>query len=521
MNVRFLPDDQTVEVGPEKTLLQAAIEGHIPLSHLCGGQTRCTTCRLRVVGGIENCDPRTEQEQAIADQAHFPDDIRLACQTTITGNLEVRRLVVDDEDLAMTTQAVVERVRTEIFQMERASDLSRIIAVLWEGLHDVGLHIDYCAVEIQREGEWGTLAVAGSWFERRHNIEPVERNVASAAHCYGTVTPGTLPEDVRQSFQSEWPGESPNAYASSSWWDVRFSHGRFVVMTRRENAFDTGNERILATFGDSVSLAYVRAHDFQRLEDSNTELESAYSELKRTQAELVQSAKMASLGQLVAGVAHEVNTPLGALQSSNDTLGKSAEKLRGLVTDEVPQLKRIAGIIDSLTQVNDKAIDRIDRVITNLRRFARLDEASLASYDVREGLEHTIALVSPEYSGRITFKTELGEVPSISCYPDLLNQAFMSVILNACQSIEGEGIVTVATKPQDEQVLITISDTGDGIAEADLEKVFDPGYTTRGVGVGTGQGLSIVHQIIQKHAGEVSLTSTVGTGTTARITLAT
>jgi len=157
MNVRFLPDDQTVEVGPEKTLLQAAIEGHIPLSHLCGGQTRCTTCRLRVVGGIENCDPRTEQEQAIADQAHFPDDIRLACQTTITGNLEVRRLVVDDEDLAMTTQAVVERVRTEIFQMERASDLSRIIAVLWEGLHDVGLHIDYCAVEIQREGERALL----------------------------------------------------------------------------------------------------------------------------------------------------------------------------------------------------------------------------------------------------------------------------------------------------------------------------------------------------------------------------
>jgi len=188
--------------------------------------------------------------------------------------------------------------------------------------------------------------------------------------------------------------DTPEAYASSSWWDVRFAHGRFVVMARREDAFDPSDKRILATFGDSVVLAYVRAHDFQRLEDSNTKLQATLGELKRTQAELVQSAKMASLGQLVAGVAHEVNTPLGAIQSNNDTLAKPATRIRENMAGDDTKLKRIVDIIDSLAQVNGTAIDRIDKVVTNLRRFARLDEASRARYDVREGIEHTIALDS-------------------------------------------------------------------------------------------------------------------------------
>jgi signal transduction histidine kinase/ferredoxin len=518
MKIRFHPDDLEVSATPENTVLQSAIEGNIPLSHLCGGQTRCTTCRVRVVEGLDHCGPRTDQEQRVADQSHFPDDIRLACQMKVEGDVTLRRLVVDDEDMAMTTQAVVERVRSEVLQMQRSSDLSTIVGILWEGLHDVGLHVDYCAVEIQREGESGTLAVAGNWLERRHGIEPHDWNVVGAANGYAGIVKGALIEDTQEAFRQTWSITSSEGYSSGSWWDVRFTHGRFVVMTRREDAFDQSAERTLATFGDSVALAYARAYDFQRLEDSNVELQETLSKLKRTQAELVQSAKMASLGQLVAGVAHEVNTPLGAIQSNNDTLTKSADRLRdGLPEDD--KLRRVVNVIDNLTQVNRTAIERIDTVVTNLRRFSRLDEASIASYDVREGLTHTIALVGQEYTGRITIETNFGETPSIQCYPDLINQAFMNVIINACQSITGDGTVSVDVTTADTSVLIGISDTGDGIAEENLDKIFDPGYTTRGVGVGTGLGLSIVHQIIEKHSGSIAVTSEVGTGTTVTISL--
>ena len=230
---------------------------------------------------------------------------------------------------------------------------------------------------------------------------------------------------------------------------------------------------------------------------------------------------MASLGQLVAGVAHEINTPLGAIQSNNDTLTRSVERIRENLSVDDARLTRVVDVIDTLTQVNRTAIERIDTVVTNLRRFARLDEASLANYDIREGLDHTIALVSQEFTGRIAINTEFKEIPLIQCYPALINQAFMSVILNACQAIEGSGTVTISTRATDDSVAIEITDTGEGIAVENLDKIFDPGYTTRGIGVGTGLGLSIVHQIIEKHLGSIDVSSSAGIGTTVQISLPT
>ena len=522
MIVHFLPDGADVEIAPDKTVLQAAIEGHIPLSHICGGQTRCTTCRVRVLEGIENCNPRTDQEQLVADQSHFPENVRLGCQTTVNGDVSLRRLVVDEGDLVLTTQSVVERVRSEVLVMERTEDIARIVAVLWEGIHDVGLHIDYCAVEIRQNDRVETIAVAGNWLERRHGVTSSRQKVNAGANAYRSqldgVTESLSPEE---SFRQTWRIESEEAYTSGTWWSVPLSHGRFVVMCRRGCAFEGSDERILETFADSVSLAYARVADFQKLETTNTELQETLSELKRTQAELVQSAKMASLGQLVAGVAHEINTPLGAIQSNNDTLTRSVERIRENLSEDDAKLTRVVDVIDTLTQVNRTAIERIDTVVTNLRRFARLDEASLANYDIREGLDHTIALVSQEFTGRIAINTEFKEIPLIQCYPALINQAFMSVILNACQAIEGSGTVTISTRATDDSVAIEITDTGEGIAAENLDKIFDPGYTTRGGGVGTGLGLSIVHQIIEKHLGSIDVSSSAGIGTTVQISLPT
>ena len=270
------------------------------------------------------------------------------------------------------------------------------------------------------------------------------------------------------------------------------------------------------------------AHDITDMKKMLDDPENVNLNLRETQGQLVQSEKMASLGMLVAGIAHEINTPIGAINSMQNTTIRAVGKLKTLIDGicqdkhlSNPKLKKMFDLIDDGNNVIESGIGRVTKIISRLRSFARLDEADLKLADVHEGIDDTLTLIHHEMKHNIKVIKEFGKIPSISCFPSRLNQVFLNLLINAKQAIKGKGSVTISTFLQDDHVHITFQDTGIGIEKERLSKVFDPGYTTKGVGVGTGLGLSICYQIIKDHRGEIEVTSEVGNGTTFTIIIPT
>lgn len=244
-------------------------------------------------------------------------------------------------------------------------------------------------------------------------------------------------------------------------------------------------------------------------------------ELKQIQGQLVQSAKMASLGMLVAGVAHEINTPVGAISSSYDTLVRAIERLKSMVdasesgeSEQHRKTARMFKVIEDANRVIASGTARVTDIVQRLRSFARLDEAEFETVDLHEGIEDTLLLVHHELKNKAVVERRYGDLPPISCNPRQLNQVYVNLLINAVQAIENKGTITITTFCEGDNVHVQISDTGMGIPEESLQKIFDPGYTTKGVGVGTGLGLSICYQILETHEGDILVDSEVGKGTT-------
>jgi PAS domain S-box-containing protein len=278
------------------------------------------------------------------------------------------------------------------------------------------------------------------------------------------------------------------------------------------------------------SVAYVFASALERRkvqEGLERTVEERTRELKRQQMQLARSEKMASLGQLVAGIAHEINTPLGAIKSNNDVLIRIATRLRrGLqeagMLEQPPGPCSFPSLLDSadkINEVNREAVERLMGVIGGLRKFARLDEAEVDSVDLHHGIDTTLSVAAHLLRNRITVEKRYGDLPHVECYPNQINQVFMNLLVNSAQAIEGPGTITITTRIDGQEVVIELGDTGKGIRPEDVDRVFDPGFTTKGVGVGTGLGLSIVHQIVSDHGGRIEVESTLGQGTTFRVTL--
>jgi PAS domain S-box-containing protein len=261
----------------------------------------------------------------------------------------------------------------------------------------------------------------------------------------------------------------------------------------------------------------------RQLRSANHELERLLGELRTTQARLVQHAKMAALGQLVAGVAHEINTPLAAVVSNNDlflrVFARLHEALRGSTVAENPLTARDLAAVVDLSKVTQQACARITDIVRTLRTFARLDEADVKAVDLHEGLESTLVLVAHLIKSGIRVERRYGELPRVECHPNQVNQVFMNLIVNACQAMGDAGTLTLSTRvvPGRDEVEVTVGDTGVGIAEDKLPRIFDPGFTTKGALVGTGLGLSIVYQIVEGHGGTISVDSAPGQG--ARFTV--
>lgn len=279
---------------------------------------------------------------------------------------------------------------------------------------------------------------------------------------------------------------------------------------------------------DQENMSDLHAQDNPaELERLQSELEAVKAKLLQTQSQLVHSEKMATIGMLVASVAHEINSPIGALGSMHATLVKAIDKLKGTLskngTDssvlEDPKVAATLVIIDDANRVIANGTLRVTGIVRRLRSFARIDEAERTMANINEGIEDTLTLIDHEIRHKIRVVKNFGELPELLCYPGQLNQVFLNLLVNSRQAMENGGEITISTHFQNGSIQISFSDTGKGIAPELLDKIFEPGFTTKEVGVGTGLGLFIVKSIVQAHGGSIGVQSVVDKGTTFTIEL--
>ena len=260
----------------------------------------------------------------------------------------------------------------------------------------------------------------------------------------------------------------------------------------------------------------------EELEDKNQQLEEKNQQILQAQAQLVHSEKMASLGQLVAGVAHEINNPVSFISSGLPTLRRDLDRLGSFVSEDQrdSRFEALRKRIGTLVDLIDEGAHRTSEIVDNLRAFSRLDEAELKTVDLHPGLDSTLNLLQNLTKNRIRIIRRYGSIPPVQCYGSQINQVFMNLIVNAIQAIEGEGTLTLTTRTAgDEHVEIMIRDTGCGMTESVQQKMFDPFFTTKPVGEGTGLGLSISHGILETHHATLEIDSQPGLGTEVKITL--
>ncbi len=265
----------------------------------------------------------------------------------------------------------------------------------------------------------------------------------------------------------------------------------------------------------------------QALEKTLGDLERALKELSETQDQLLLKGKMAALGNLVAGVAHEINNPIGAINSAADVSGRCILKIQSSVDGSI-SLDELRGskpfskslkILKDNTGVTEIAGKRIAKIVLSLKNFARLDESVYQRANIQDGIESTLTLLEHQLRDRITVEKQYVDLPQINCAPGRLNQVFMNVLQNAIQAIDGEGKITISTAVNNQNIRVAFADTGSGIPPNVLKDIFDVGFRTDNKRVKMGTGLSTSYRIIQEHNGDIKLNSTEGNGTEVVITL--
>jgi signal transduction histidine kinase len=248
-------------------------------------------------------------------------------------------------------------------------------------------------------------------------------------------------------------------------------------------------------------------------------------EIEVLRRQLAEAHKMASLGRLLAGIVHEINTPIGSILSNNQVVLRSLEMLKNdlehLTGETAAHARALVSTCHSLAEVDKIACERIGGVVRGLKSFARADSDELHRVDLCEQVSGTLKLVRGEYGRRIVFENLVPpDLPRVQCYPGKLNQALLNIVVNAAQAIEGTGKVTISASAGAGSVEIRIHDTGKGIPESVRDKIFRSGYTSKPAGQGTGLGLALSKQVIADlHGGELDFESRPGEGTTFRIQL--
>ncbi|MBO9872045.1 ATP-binding protein [Xanthomonas sp. D-93] len=357
-------------------------------------------------------------------------------------------------------------------------------------------------------------------------------NSAARRHLSGADTGGLA------AHLAQWlPGDALSQARSSGRWSGSLPTEQHVVLAHLYFHADAdGGHYLMLIQGIEGQQDYE-----QELQQRHAELRQAYLRLNGAQEKLLQSEKMASIGQLAAGVAHEINNPIGYVHSN---LGSLQEYLRSLFTLieayeralRAPDPKALIPEIDDIRNRFDidfisrdlpqlmaesrEGIERVTRIVRDLKDFSYSGrEESWKLVDLHSGLESTINIIWNELKYKVTLERHYGNLPLVECLPSELNQVYMNLLLNAGQAIGERGTIVVSTGQDGEEVWIEFKDSGAGIPADLLQRIFDPFFTTKPVGSGTGLGLSISYGIINKHHGRIDVSSVVGEGSTFRIVI--
>jgi signal transduction histidine kinase len=284
------------------------------------------------------------------------------------------------------------------------------------------------------------------------------------------------------------------------------------------------DRQLLRTLANQSSIAIENAKAFDEIAKLNEGLEARVDErtreLQETQTQLMQSEKLKSLGQLVAGVAHELNNPIGIVHANLQLLDEFIEKL--IVAQERGEDgTKYREAITKLLSRGREGTERVKEIVQNLRTFSRMDQADLHSANLTDEIDSTLGLMEHRLKGLVEVSREYEELPEVLCYPGQLNQVFLNLLINSCDVLEedGGGRITIRTAPIKGGVRLEFSDSGPGISPEVQSRIFDPFFTTKEVGKGTGLGLSLSHGIIERHGGRIQVSSEPGEGTTFVIEL--
>ena len=333
------------------------------------------------------------------------------------------------------------------------------------------------------------------------------------------------------------------------------SYGVIGVTARERRRFTEADVDLLTAVANNVVVAIDRAASFRTIEDlsrgledkvrvrteqlraANEELQAAYRDLQHTQVQLIQREKMASVGQLVAGVAHELNNPIGFVYSNVTTLEDFVRRLRKMLdayrATPLPEGERVGlqarwdelkvdyalRYLDAMTQGIREGAERARKIVRDLRVFARSDDEVWQPVDLHEEIASSLTLLNHLLKDRVTVHRKFGDLPSVECVRSQIDQVFLNVLANAAQAIEGPGELTIETRTSDAFAVVMITDTGPGILAEVIGRIFDPFFTTKPVGEGTGLGLSISYELVKKHGGDITATSQPGQGATLTVRL--
>jgi len=303
-------------------------------------------------------------------------------------------------------------------------------------------------------------------------------------------------------------------------------------------------ERILELVQQQRDYSDVMESHNLALEAANMQAEEAMEQLEHTQQQLLQADKMASIGQLAAGVAHEINNPIGFISSNLNSLGQYIDDFKSVLTahddllsacagrsemaekieviQQIREEKDIEYVLSDLDNLIEESVEgarRVRQIVADLRDFSHVDNPDVSEEDINQLLDKTINVAWNELKYKTEVVREYGEMSAIPCHGGKLGQVFLNLLVNAAQAIHEHGTITVHTYQKDEEIHIEVSDTGSGIPPENLNRIFEPFFTTKEVGKGTGLGLNLAYNIVHSHGGRISAESTVGKGTTFHIEL--
>jgi two-component system NtrC family sensor kinase len=396
-----------------------------------------------------------------------------------------RLLLVDDSPTQRL--ALAARLGREGHEVQAAAEAGAALAALsaepaaWDG------------VLVNAGGGMDGVALAA----RLHDVRSAHRASFQIVVLLGETAPEALPGQLFAAGADELI-QGPAAPEVLSL-RLRAALRRKLLLDEERRAASALREQALA-----MERAQAKAAMAEALAHANAELEDANRQLIETQTRLVQAAKMASLGELVAGIAHEINNPLAFIQAHQGTVERLLRQAGELTApgDEItPLLARARDRVGSMTL----GLGRIQNLVANMRKFSRLDDNAFQRVDVPEAIGTVLTLLGPKLGGRVVVERDLQGARELVCLPALLNQVIMNLVSNAADAIPGQGRIAIASRSDWRSYVIEVRDSGPGVAPGLQDRVFEPFFTTKPVGTGTGLGLAIAYNVVSAHEGSIAV----------------